>query len=476
MSDQIEEKKKLLGWNIEHQVKTCFALAPKCHYLDTYDNGEIMKLKGVPRLRNKPRASLESAKLPRLHGEKTIRPEYEATERSSTTLDVASSNYPFKSKIQQYKKIHSEKLQKVQEIPPDYQIKPLSKLNRPYYSPKFGSWEIDLVFSMDEHIIRANQIYLFCINIDTKYLVIFPLRDKYAGQIKNALQILVKNYNATNIRGDGEKGFNGNILKPFCQKNNITSFFTESKFTNHNRVVDSVIRTIRNGFGDDSEKFANNNLMQQMVQMFNQTPHSAYNNKFTPEQANSNHDIKEIYIRQQQSQLFEIKKQQKKQGLMSFSPGNILLNHLDYSKTGHQFVKQRRNFNELAEFIRYSNGNVVAKLLKPYSDVNIIELPRQSSRFKYKTEEEALKAAEISRKRAHAKELLKMKVSRQFSSDSQQYLINILRRLVVNDEIELALMHQIVDKYDEKDKKIMEFANIVDLKEAVQQQQEITQE
>ncbi|KAA6362648.1 MAG: hypothetical protein EZS28_041825 [Streblomastix strix] len=141
----------------------------------------------------------------------------------------------------QYKKIHGEKPQKVQETPPDYQIKPLSKLNRPYYSPQFGSWEIDLVFSMDEHIIRANQIYLFCININTKYLVVFPLRDKSAGQIKNALQILVKNYNVTNIRGDGEKGFNGNILKTFCQENNITSFFTDSKFTNHNRVVDSVI-------------------------------------------------------------------------------------------------------------------------------------------------------------------------------------------------------------------------------------------
>ncbi|KAA6343754.1 MAG: hypothetical protein EZS28_052284, partial [Streblomastix strix] len=64
--------------------------------------------------------------------------------------------------------------------------------------------------------------------------------------------------------GDGEKGFNGNILKTFCQENNITSFFTDSKFTNHNRVVDSVIRTIRNGFGNESEKFANNDLIQQM--------------------------------------------------------------------------------------------------------------------------------------------------------------------------------------------------------------------
>ncbi|KAA6379333.1 MAG: hypothetical protein EZS28_025139, partial [Streblomastix strix] len=51
----------------------------------------------------------------------------------------------------------------------------------PYFSPKLGSREIDLVFSMNHHIIRTNQIYLFLININTKYLVVFPLRDKSAG-------------------------------------------------------------------------------------------------------------------------------------------------------------------------------------------------------------------------------------------------------------------------------------------------------
>ncbi|KAA6361449.1 MAG: hypothetical protein EZS28_043024, partial [Streblomastix strix] len=197
------DKKKILGWNIESESTTCLALAPK--------------------------------------------------------------QYPFKSKIAHFKKLHGKSPDKIQDTPPDYQIKPLSKLNRPYFSPKLGSWEIDLVFSMDERIIRANQIYLFCININTKYLVVFPLRDKSASQIKNALQILVKNYHVTNIRGDGEKGFNGSILKSFCQEHKITSFFTDSKFTNHNRVVDSVIRTIRNAFGDDSQKFADNDLMQHMV-------------------------------------------------------------------------------------------------------------------------------------------------------------------------------------------------------------------
>ncbi|KAA6384810.1 MAG: hypothetical protein EZS28_019663, partial [Streblomastix strix] len=59
--------------------------------------------------------------------------------------------------IEHFKKLHGKSPDNIQDIPPDFQIKPLSKLNRPYFSPKLGSWEIDLVFSMDERIIRANQ-------------------------------------------------------------------------------------------------------------------------------------------------------------------------------------------------------------------------------------------------------------------------------------------------------------------------------
>ncbi|KAA6372641.1 MAG: hypothetical protein EZS28_031832 [Streblomastix strix] len=187
--------------------------------------------------------------------------------------------YDMKKMIEHFEKLHSKQPDEIQEFPPDYQIKPFSMLNRPYFLPKLSSWEIDLVFSMNERIIRAYQIYLFCFNINSKYLVVFPLRDKSAGKIKNELQILVKNYHVTNIRGEIVMGFNGSILKSFCQENKITSYFTDSKFMNHNRVVDTVTQTIRYGFGVDSQKFADNDLMQRMVKMYNQTPNSAYDNK-----------------------------------------------------------------------------------------------------------------------------------------------------------------------------------------------------
>jgi hypothetical protein len=63
------------------------------------------------------------------------------------------------------------------------------------------------------------------------------------------LQKLIKDYYVNNIRGDVEKGFNGSYFALFCSRNKINGYFTDSKFTNHNRVVDSVIRTIRNAFG-----------------------------------------------------------------------------------------------------------------------------------------------------------------------------------------------------------------------------------
>ncbi|KAA6399051.1 MAG: hypothetical protein EZS28_005420 [Streblomastix strix] len=69
----------------------------------------------------------------------------------------------------------------------------------------------------------------------------------------------------------------------------------------------------------------------------------------------------------------------------------------------------------------------------------VADVKRQSSRFKYKTEDDALKAAAISCKRARAKELLKMKVHRQFAPDSQQYFINRLRRLINTTDVPFSM-------------------------------------
>ncbi|KAA6371512.1 MAG: hypothetical protein EZS28_032961 [Streblomastix strix] len=127
------------------------------------------------------------------------------------------SQFPFKSKIKLYEQINQIKITNPIQIK-DIKVKPLSKLQRPYFSPKLGSWEIDLVFGINP-VTQRRQHYLFAININTKYLVVIPLivDEKNARYILDALTKLIKQ---------------------------------------HNRVVDSVIRTIRNGFGQDLQGFA----------------------------------------------------------------------------------------------------------------------------------------------------------------------------------------------------------------------------
>ncbi|KAA6369210.1 MAG: hypothetical protein EZS28_035263, partial [Streblomastix strix] len=290
--------------------------------------------------------------------------------------------FPFKSKVKQYEKINQVKITQETQIK-DIKAKPLNKLQRPYFSPKLGSWEIDLVFGVNP-VTRRRKHYLFAININTKYLVVIPLilDEKNATFILAALKKLINQVYVNNIRGDGETGFKANIIRQFCEDNKISLYFTGSPFTQHNRVVDSVIRTIRNGFGQDLIGFATPCQMQQMVEIYNKTPHLAFMNRFTPKQVQYDREIEGKFIRQKQAQLEQVMIRQQQQNLLNFKSGNILMIHADFSRLPIRFQKQRRQFNELATFTTYKNGNVVCKLLNSYDKITM----EDQIQIQYKTE------------------------------------------------------------------------------------------
>ncbi|KAA6390844.1 MAG: hypothetical protein EZS28_013628 [Streblomastix strix] len=184
------------------------------------------------------------------------------------------SQFPLKSKIKQYEKINQVKIT-IPTLIKDAKMKSLSKLQRPYFSPKLGSWEIDLVFGVNP-VTRRRQHYLFAININTKYLMVIALivDEKNAAFILAALKKLINQVYVNNIRGDGETGFKANIIRQFCEDNRISLYFTGSPYTQHNRVVDSVIRTIRNEFGQDLLGFATpmiENFSQNEMQAISET-------------------------------------------------------------------------------------------------------------------------------------------------------------------------------------------------------------
>jgi hypothetical protein len=83
-----------------------------------------------------------------------------------------------------------------------------------------------------------------------------------------------------------------------------------------------------------------------------------------------NKDLEEYFIREQLYRLEEVKKLQTEEGFYHYKPGNVLLVHIDNSKTIKRFAKKRRVFSRLGVFIDYEHGNVVCKILSNTDEFN----------------------------------------------------------------------------------------------------------
>ncbi|KAA6379096.1 MAG: hypothetical protein EZS28_025376 [Streblomastix strix] len=119
--------------------------------------------------------------------------------------------------------------------PHDYQLKPLSKFERPYFSPNYNSWEIDQVFIMKKSV-EIKQ-YLFAININTKFLVVIPVKSKSQIPILDALKQLISLVPIDDIRGDGEKSYASKLLNDFYKK---TTQIHSSQATNSLIIIEQL--------------------------------------------------------------------------------------------------------------------------------------------------------------------------------------------------------------------------------------------
>jgi hypothetical protein len=70
--------------------------------------------------------------------------------------------------------------------------------------------------------------------------------------------------------------------------------------------------------------------------------------------------LEECFIRDNIIKAQEMHKKQEAAGFFMYRPGNILLVHIDMTKTHiPRATKRRSTFNRLAEFIGYEHGNAV---------------------------------------------------------------------------------------------------------------------
>jgi hypothetical protein len=283
--------------------------------------------------------------------------------------------YPFKSKVKGYLKKNPDT--KVEVIP---SIAPVKKryYDRPTFSKYRGTWEIDYVFNLlsprDEDVV-----HLFCINVNTKYLVVYPVSDKSVRGLLISLNALIADHQVHSFKGDGEKGFIK--MSPVLNEMGISTDFAPATFTNHTRVVDSVIKTIRNAIG---YRIISEDQLQQIVDYYNNTYHTSID--CTPIEMMMNHEYEDQFIRYCTNKLLKIKQRQEFEGLLSYVNGNILLVHCDLRKTADRDEKRRRFWDRVGSFIKYDHGNAVVRLIgRPVNmgsrDADVIVVPVQYTKL-----------------------------------------------------------------------------------------------
>jgi hypothetical protein len=270
--------------------------------------------------------------------------------------------FPFKSKAKRQST-------KIPVSDSHYKRKDLSK---PNFSFTHGCWEIDLVFGLlsgnDEETPFNRDIHLFCINVNTRYLVVFPIPDKTKESILRCLTMLMDTYEVSHLKGDGERGFA--MLQKFF---NVS--IDSSPYTYHNKTIDRVIRTIRDAIG---YRRITEDQLQQIIRYYNNTYHRSID--CSPQQMQNDPDIEDQYIQWCIEKLNEKQKKLHELGLYSYKAGNILLLHLDESKTPERFKKIRNYWNKLGRFISYVSQSKVLVRLLSRNTKNVI-LPLYSTKL-----------------------------------------------------------------------------------------------
>jgi len=254
----------------------------------------------------------------------------------------------------------------------DGKLKIYSKgLKKPTFWREPGYYEVDLMqlkYDLTETNTLSNSVrnvnkkstgyILFMIGINTKYVFIFNLETKSQEELLQAIENIMKKIK-TPIKGikfDGESGLKALNLP-------IEKYSNSSPYSNHNRIVDRVIKTFRDALGVD----VNNDLFNDFDKV--RQLRKFYNNKvnrstgYTPKEMHNNPALEWEYIGKKEQELLQVKRNLKNKGLLNLKPNQLL--QVSVTDKNNRLKKKQRTFDRLARFIKYTGGNAEVKFIHP---------------------------------------------------------------------------------------------------------------
>jgi hypothetical protein len=299
-------------------------------------------------------------------------------------------------------------------LPPEeevcYVAKNLHYLERPSFSIERHSWELDVVITprrgtnvkagtnpqliqgfkelLAKDGIKERQLieyYLFCVNVNTHYLVVYPMDNEKADEILRCLSMFVEDYQVFSVSGDGAKSFFSRAVCSFLHKRNINYVWLPSKLTHKLAVMNRTVRTIRHWMHNIRQAFGNFKLMQRIVKNYNLRKNDAFGGVFSPAEVEMLPEVEFAYIAHKKRLLKQALIKQARQGMNRYVPGNRLRVHLDKGqlmKAGLGLQHDLGHYPFVATFRGYRHGNAIVEFDQPVGNIhNIIEVPVQNTIF-----------------------------------------------------------------------------------------------
>jgi hypothetical protein len=211
-------------------------------------------------------------------------------------------------------------------------------------------------------MININTKFLFVSEVENNITLSIEITRILAKDINAHLKLLGDNFKINNIRAEGDSKFgkmigDADLNKLYLQDNSknptirlgnfdyrrnffleylnpehITLYLNSSPFINKNRVVDRVIRTIRDKLSFREHFWLEADYMSLIVNEYNNIPHNAFYGKFTLFQFQFIKNLERYFLRENEYMLENLNEIQEA-NLKDYKPGNILLIHLDFAKT-----------------------------------------------------------------------------------------------------------------------------------------------
>ena len=232
------------------------------------------------------------------------------------------------------------------------------KYSKPSFSPYPDSWEMDTMF------LKTQSSYMFFININTRYLYCIQVKKRDIPNTYATIKDFISRekrlfgHEVRSIRSDADWAY----INVMNRIKDVDHYYDSNKFTNRNRIVDRVMRTMRdlvdNLYPNEPAVWngLNDNIIQMVVNYYNNHVHKSIG--MTPLEMHTNRSAEWEYIRKKTNELNEVKQ------IISanIQPGDIVQVAIDATKTKDGFTKRRRQFNSQGIFLGYKHGNALVKI------------------------------------------------------------------------------------------------------------------